>query len=351
MEKQTKKDRPFSNMELSAFCNQMALILKSGISALEGITIMLEDSVTQEEKDILNRILEAFQKSGNLCQSLETTGLFSPYMLHMIQIGEETGTLDEVMEALSRHYDREESIRQSIRSAITYPLIMAVMIIVVIVVLLVKVMPVFHQVFVQLGSEMSGFSQILMHVGNIMNRYAIFFILLFAAVFVLALYMTKTASGKTLMQKIGYRIPFTRSLYEAVAACRFASGMALTLSSGLNAERSMELVQSLNEDPFFRKKLDACKDLTEKGTDLSEALHTSGILTGIYSRMASIGQKTGSMEQVMNQIAESYQNDIDSRMSRALSVLEPTLVIGLSLIVGIILLSVMLPLMGIMSGI
>ena len=165
------------------------------------------------------------------------------------------------------------------------------------------------------------------------------------------LYGTRTASGKIWFRKIGHRLHFTKVLYEEIAACRFASGMALTLSSGLNPERSMELVTALNDDPVYRKKIETCREQTEEGKELSEALVSSGMFTGVYARMVSIGAKTGSMDQVMEEIADLYQDDIDTRMNNLLAVLEPTLVTVLSLIVGVILLSVMLPLIGIMSGI
>lgn len=350
MEKQLQ-GKPFSNMEVSSFCGQIALILKSGISSIEGITIMLEDASSSDEKQILEAVLENIQSTGSLYQALEDTGLFPSYMLHMVQIGEETGTLDEVMTALSEHYDREDSISKSIRNAVTYPLIMAGMMVVVIIVLLVKVMPIFNQVFIQLGTEMTGFSRTLMNLGNAINRYSIVFIVIFVVIAALVLYGTRTASGKRFFRRLGYRFRFSRAIYEEIAACRFASGMALTLSSGLNPERSMELVTALNDDTGFQQKLDECQKLIHEGSDLAEALHSSGIFTGMYARMASIGGKTGSMDQVMDQIAGLYQDEIDSRMNNALAVLEPTLVITLSLIVGVILLSVMLPLMGIMSSI
>ena len=101
---------------------------------------------------------------------------------------------------------------------------------------------------------------------------------------------------------------------------------------------------------FFRKKLNACQQQMNEGKDLTDALFASGIFTGMYARMASIGAKTGSMDQVMDTIASLYQDNIDNRMNNILATLEPTLVILLSLIVGVILLSVMLPLMGIMSS-
>lgn len=343
--------KPFSNLELSSFCGQIALILKSGISSMEGLTIMLEDASSSDEKSILEALLANMQETGSLYQALESLDIYPSYMLHMTQIGEETGTLDEVMQSLQNHYEREDSINKSIRNSITYPMIMTGMMAVVIIVLLVKVMPIFNQVFIQLGTEMTGFSRMLMNIGTAINRYSIAFILILAAVAAFIFYGTRTASGKNVFRNMGYKLKFTRAIYEEIAACRFASGMALTLSSGLNPERSMELVNSLNDDPVFQKKIDQCQSEVDNGNDLSQALFTSGMFTGVYARMASIGSKTGAMDQVMEQIAELYQDDIDTRMNNILAVLEPTLVIFLSLIVGVILLSVMLPLMGIMSSI
>ena len=214
------------------------------------------------------------------------------------------------------------------------------MMIIVIFVLLIKVMPIFNQVFIQLGSEMTGFAGVLVSLGNNLSKYALFVaaILLLAAV--LLFYLGKRAV---------HRIPFMKDIYEKIAACRFASGMALALSSGLNPDLSMELVCELNEDAVFAKKLELCKKSVAEGVDFSKALLHAGIFTGLYARMASIGSKSGTMDQVMGQIAESCQEEVDNRINRLLAVIEPTLVVMLSLIVGVILLSVMFPLIGIMS--
>lgn len=318
---------------------------------MEGLTIMLEDTSAKDERVILEALLSNMQETGSFYEALKSVKIYPSYMLHMVQIGEETGTLDEVMEALQNHYEREDSIKKSIRNSITYPMIITAMMVIVIVVLLVKVMPIFNQVFIQLGSEMTGFSRMLMHIGTAINSYSAVLIAILAIIAVFVLYGIRTASGQKLFFNIGHKLRFTRVIYEEIAACRFASAMALTLSSGLNPERSMELVNALNDDPVFQEKIDLCMKKIEEGTDLSQALFTSGMFTGVYARMVSIGSKTGAMEQVMDQIADLYQSDIDTRMNNILAVLEPALVIALSLIVGVILLSVMLPLMGIMSSI
>lgn len=343
--------RPFSNLELSSFCGQLALILKSGISSMEGLTIMLEDAAPGDEKNVLEKLLSDMQEHGSLSLALTDAKLFPSYLLHMAEIGEETGTLDEVMESLQHHYEREDAVSKSIRNSVTYPMIMTGMMAVVVVVLLVKVMPIFNQVFIQLGTEMTGFSRMLMNLGTTINRYSVVFIVILLLTAAFALYGARTTSGRNLFRALGNKIHFTKVIHDELAACRFASGMALALRSGLNPERSMELVASLNDDPAFQKKLDICKEELLEGKDLTETFLTAGIFSGLYARMISIGSKVGSTDQVMEQIAELYQDDIDTRMNNLLAVLEPTLVILLSLIVGVILLSVMLPLMGIMSGI
>ena len=337
-----KKQQPFFNPELSGFCSQMAMILHSGISPLEGITIMLEDSTSDREKDILQQILDTLQETADFSLSLKETGLFPSYLVHMVQIGEETGTLDEVMSALSEHYEREDSIAKSIRNAVTYPMIMIGMMLVVILVLL---------VFVQLGTEMTGFSGALMHIGNAISRYSVVLVILLAAIAAALFFGSRTEKGKAVLARFAKHFRFFSSMTQQQAGCRFADVMNLALRSGLTPERGLELAAMLNQDPDFQIKLEACQKQVNEGEDLSHALFSSGILTGTYARLASIGQKTGSMDQVMKQVSDMYQEEIDTRISNTLAILEPSLIIGLSLIVGIILLSVMLPLMSIMSGI
>ena len=345
------EQRKLSGMELASFCGQLGLILRSGISAVEGIVTMLEDTTSDAEKEILEKILKKLEETGSLGMSLSEAGVFPAYMLHMVEIGEEAGALDEVMHSLEIHYEREEAIRRTLRNAITYPLIMAGMMIIVVVVLLVRVMPVFNQVFVQLGTELTGFSRTLMDIGTAVSRYALVFGLLLVVIAVFAVYAAKVPSGRELCRKLAGRFGPARRLFDEIAACRFASGMALTLRTGLNPYRSMELMTSLNEDPVFQKKLDKCMQETEDGAEYTKALSDVGIFTGVYARMVLVGSKTGNVDQVMAQIADLYQEDVDTRLNNLIAVLEPTLVISLSLIVGIILLSVMFPLLGIMSGI
>ena len=344
-----KKIRPLSYLELSYFCGQMALILKSGISSIEGVEMMEDDFSTGADRQIVEIIIETVHLTGQLSVGLAATEAFPDYMIHMVAIGEETGNLDEVMEALEEHYSREEQLRQSIQSAVTYPLIMSGMIIAVIIILLVRVMPIFNQVFRQLGTEMTGFAAGLMAASNFISTYALLFVIALAVIIVFAFFCVKTDAGKALSRKFTRRFKATRELNDRISSCRFADGMSLILRSGLSPDRGFDLVAELNEDKDFGKKLDKCRIKMLEGTSLSDALHETSIFTGVYSRLTSIGNKTGSLDQVMGQIATLYQNEIDTQISNRLAVLEPALIVVLSVVVGVILLSVMFPLLGIMA--
>lgn len=346
-----KAARALPNLEIAAFCAQMALMLQSGISPAEGLSVMLEDARQPEERALLERLYTQVEQTGDFPGALEETGVFPAYAVQMARIGDESGTLDTVMNSLAGYYEREEALRRNIRSAVTYPMVMVAMMVAVILVLLVKVMPIFNRVFVQLGTEMTGLSRVLMNVGTGIGRYSPVLLALVAAAVGLAFWCGRWERGKRFARRLGGRFAFVRGIYERVAACRLAGGLALTLGSGLAPERCLELSAQLVEDPNCREKLAACQERVEQGEDLARTLHDTGVFTGVYARMAVVGGRTGRLDQVMAHVAQLYQEDIDEKLSTVLAVLEPAIVTGLSLIVGAILLSVMLPLLGIMSGI
>ena len=342
--------KPFSNAELSAFCEQMTMILKAGISPLEGISTMLEDAVSKEEQEILAAIRDNYIECCNFSKALDMTAVFPQYMIKMLSIGEASGRMDNVMESLSNHYAREEAIQKSIRNTVLYPLVMTGMMIVVIVILLVKVMPIFNQVFQQLGTEMTGLSRALMDIGNGLSTYSAVFVGILAVLIVLAVLAVKTDKGRSTAMKFLSHFKSIREIYDNTNSCRFAGGMALTLASGLNPSKCLELVEFVSSDKVFSAKIRAVRAAVDEGRDLADALHQRNIFSGVYARMCNIGQKTGHMENAMEKIAEQYEIEIDTRMNNFLSVIEPAIVVVLSVIIGVILLSVMIPLLGIMSG-
>lgn len=326
-----------SNLELAEFCNQMSMILHSGISALEGLSILLEDAQNEAERSLLQKMLEEMETTGYFYEAVSASGVFPDYSFYMIKLGEETGTLDEVMNGLYEHYTRKENLAGMIRSSFVYPSIMLGMMALVIAVLLTKVLPIFNQVFEQLGQEMTGFSAGLLNIGEALSSYSIAFVII-GVITVLAVIFCRK------------RLPFYRNIQNQMAACRFADGMSITLKSGMTPEQGLDLVANLVEDEVFQRKIADCKNQLTDGMEFSAALHICGIFTGTYARMASIAGKAGTLDEVMSKISAEYEYDVNTKINRMITMIEPTLVILLSVIVGIILFSVMLPLLGIMSG-
>ena len=346
-----KKKKLLSNGEIASFCTQSALLFQAGITPAESMDILLKDSGSDAGREVISEILEVCRQGETFHHALSRTGLFPDYVLNMIALGEESGNLDKCMLSLSSYYEKEENISDSIRGAVTYPLIMIAMMLVVIFVLVSRVLPIFNQVFLQLGSKMTGFSATLLRLGTSLNRYSIVFVALLVLLAALYLAATKTNIGRREAGRFMNAFPLTRGFYDKVACQRFASGMAMAMGSGMDTYTSLDMVSQLVGNKAMQDKISACRKSLEDGADFSEALSSSNIFSRLHSRMVTVGFRSGNIDTVMSRIADSYEKETDRKIQSIISILEPTLVIILSLIVGLILLSVILPLMGIMASI
>lgn len=337
-----------TNSELANFTSQMALILQAGISPYEGISIMVEDSDNDKTKQFLSSIEELLNQGETLYTSLQQTNAFPAYALHMIQIGELSGRLEEVMRSLSIHYQRQYENNESIKSAVSYPLIMIVMMFVVILVLITKVLPIFNQVFEQLGTSISGFSKTVLDIGKSFSTYSYIYIGILLILLLCFVYFTKSEQGKMKFYDFLTKLCFTKNLTWKLALSKFTSGMSIALSSGLDVSQSMEMAKELIDHKQLKAKITEAEKMLEDH-DLATSLIQTNIVSGMYARLLKIGNKTGHTDQIMKEIADRYDQETNEGITRFISIIEPTLVAVLSILVGIILLSVMLPLIGIMA--
>ncbi len=343
--------KTLSNAEIASFCRQTSMIITAGITPVEGMEILKNDTLSTEGKELLEKI-SGFCRMGNpFSEAVASTEVFPDYVVRLISLGEESGDLDTVLMSLAEYYEREEDIADSIKSAVTYPLIMIAMMFLIIIVLVVKVLPIFKQVFVQLGTQMSPLATSLMNLGSALSKYAIVISIVFLAIVVTCIILYRVPAINVKVRAFLAKFPFTRDFYSNVAAGRFASGMYLAYSSGMDTFHSLDMISQLVENEAMEKKIDFLRDEIKNRSTMPEAIAKAGIFTNLYSRMISVGFKSGSVDLVMKQIATHYEEATDKQLRRMVSIIEPTLVIILSLIVGIILLSVLLPLMGIMSSI
>ena len=338
-----------TNREIAVFTSQIELILHAGISPHEGIMIMNEDSENEKMKTLLTTMTEELNMGKPFYEALSSTQAFPEYLLNMVKIGEISGRLEEVMHSLSIHYQRLYETNQNIKSALSYPIIMIIMMFVVVIVLITQVLPIFNQVFQQLGSSMTGFSLMVLQLGITLSTYSYVFIGCIITLSALIIYLCKSQHGKKKLYHFFTRFFMTKDMTLKMALSQFTSALSIALSSGLDIDESLQMSKHLVTHPELKQRIEKAENMLIE-TDLANAFVASGVLTGMYARLLKLGNQTGHIDTIMKDIADQYDQETNERVEHLISIIEPTLVAILSIFVGIILLSVMLPLMGIMSS-
>ena len=346
-----KKGKTFSFGDISLFCAQLSMLLRSSIPAGDGVAAIAESVQDVNAKKRLLEMEEKLSSGRPLYKALKESGAFPSYAVNMIEIGEKAGKLDEVLESLSVYYEREDALKKRVKSAVVYPFILVLMMAVVIAVLVAKVLPVFQQVIEDLGSEVSGGSAFVMTTGVAIGKYAFLALLLLAAVLLVFAVVTRTQRGSLSVSHMLSRFVLTRRLSKKIAAARFASVFSMLLSSGYGADEALEMIPGILDNEKVIEKVKKCREMLQNGVSFVEAVEKAELFDGVYGRMVGIGNKTGHLDTVMKKLADIYQEEVDASIEKTVSVIEPVLVGILSVVIGAILLSVMLPLMSIITSI
>ncbi len=340
------KAKLLTNESISVICSEFQAIVKSGITITDGIFILWEDETDKRKKELLKIMLDELENGGNVCSAFVKTDSFPPYFIEMIAVGEKTGRLESVFGSLSEYYARMDEISASIKSAIVYPSVLLVTVFAVIILLAVYVLPVFSDVFAQLGLTMSGSSAWIMELGKTLSNVAVWIIggIVLAVILAVVLYNAVPAFRTAVLKPVAH----TKTAKELYSA-RFANALAMTLSSGLDIDRSMEMSQKLVVNPIMREKIAQCRKSMADGKAFTEAITESKLFPALYTKMINMGFTTGTLDKVMQDIAKKTESRVENVISTTVSRFEPTMVIIMAIAVGFILISVMLPLLSIMT--
>lgn len=335
-----KKTSLLSGEALAEFCGQMAMVLKAGYSLEEGLVLLSEDEPG------LEKLLQNYRLSGDLAASLEKAGNFPAYFLRMIHLGQETGRLDDTMQSLSAHYRRELELRESLKDALGYPAVMLIVVLVILGLLLSQVMPLFQQAFAQLGAQMRGLPLLLLELGRLLRQGGwVILPVLAAGALALAIWQKRTGNILNFLEKA----PFFQSIMDNIALSRLTGALALALSSGLSTHYALELAAELNSHGVLAQKLEQARAKLLQGEDLAEVLRSTGILRGAEGRLVLMGRRTGTLDAALAQISRDCREAADRAIDRCIAVIEPVMVTVLSVLVGIMLLSVLVPMLGLLS--
>ena len=347
-----KKKLSMTSEELSSFCDQIALMLNSGMTLRDGIEMLAEDEAKEDVRNHPYRdLLGVVEETGSLYEAMKANeDKWPKYMLEMVGIGEETGRLEDIMINLSNYYQREGRIRGAAVSAITYPMVLGVMLVVIIGILLWKVLPVFQRVLESLGVVSGGNGSTLMRIGTIAGWTVLGLIALIVICAVVILILMKTKKRAAVVRFLKHLFPPVRKVSEKLSSARVAGILGLMLSSGFPMENALEMAPAALNDDEAVGKVNLIRTHMQEGETFSEALAKSGLFADFHNRMLKVGAVSGHEPQVMSKIAEIYEEQVEDDLGQLISIIEPTLVAVLCVVIGAILLSVMLPMAGVLGS-
>ena len=346
-----KKTKKMNQEEIASFCSQLSLLLPAGITPYEAIILIREDTPDVKGKEILEQLETALKDGLSFHEALKSTSVFPEYVLSMVLLGEESGNLDIVIKKLADYYEQQCSISAAIKNAISYPIVIICLMLIILVVLLTKILPIFNQVFLQLGSELTGVAAQLMIIGNLIESVSGILIILTILIALTLIIINCSPKLHKKWLHFLHTNKLTRGFFLGIAYARFASAMSMTTASGVDLFRGLSLAKMLVGNEIVVGKIDQCAEAISSGDYLYEAMKKADIFQSKHLRMLQLGQRSGEIDAVLTKISAYYEEETLTRMQRILGAIEPTLVIFFSLMVGLILLSVIMPLIGIMSSI
>jgi type IV pilus assembly protein PilC len=351
MAREQKKRPPKMRMdveELSIFCEQLALIQRSGLPLQEGMDALSENYRQTRMAELFETLRQSVLATGSLYRSITDAGVFPLYMREMVLIGERSGEMDTVLEGLAQFYHREAKIRSAVQNAITYPLILITIMAALITVLISQVLPIFEDVFRSMGIDTSTDPWI--GAGLAAGRVVLFVAGGLIVLTLLSLLAVRLDHSGRVRARLFRLIAPLKRIDEKMNASRFASVMSMMLKSGLPLDESLRLIANVVDSDCVGDKVEQCRIQMEQGLSFPDAVDQLGIFEPLHSRMIRLGFQAGQSEAVLARVAVLYEDDVDDSIVRAISIIEPTLVALMSVIIGAILLSVMLPLLSLMGG-
>lgn len=325
-------------------------MLGSGLALYDGMETLAENARESENADLYRSAAEAVAQSGSLYEALKGDARWPEYLVEMVGIGEQTGHLEEVMQGLADYYEREDHISNAVRSAVTYPLTLGAMLVVIVLVVLWKVLPVFRRVLSSMGVGASQSGTKLMNIGAGVGWVVMALVGLAVVAVLVIVALLRTGKREKVLNFIGKIFPPMGKLIRKLSSARVASVLSMMLSGGFPMEDALRTVPMVLSDAESRDRVNQVREKLENGEAFAEALQTAELFEPLHSRMVRMGVAAGREDQVMKKVADIYEEQVEEGISGMVSIIEPSLVALLAVVIGAILLAVMLPMAGILTS-
>lgn len=347
--KQSKS--PFTGMALSGFCMQISLLYQAAVPLYEGLSVMAEDSRSEKEKEILSSMADKLRMGYSFSETVKDAGCFPAYTEEMIALGEQTGTLDVTLNGLAVHYEKEHKLAEGLRRALTYPAMMVCMLLVILFVLFIKIMPVFTGVYEQLGAKIPPVTQAAIHIGGFVSGLALVVIAVLAAFVFFIKIMGDSGNRPAFVDSVIHVIHAKSNISRLTALRRFCSIISVTLRCGLRTDEGFSIAEKMAGHPETVSRIEKARKSILEGNNFYIAVKDSELFNGFDLQLIRVASRAGKLDSILEKIADDYDEKASDALDSMVARIEPVIVMVLAVAVGLVLLSVMLPLAGILSAI
>ena len=331
-------------VDLMLFSRQLHTLLKAGVPILRALAGLQESASNERMKQSLQQVRQSLGSGLDLSMSLaQNSGVFDGFYVALVRVGEMTGQLEEVFMRLFHHIEFEIFMGQQIKSALRYPMFVMAAMAVGMMVINVMVIPAFATVFKSFGAELPLATRILMATSDFTINYGWLLVAASAVGIWLMRRWIATSDGRLIWDRFKLRLPLAGKIIRKGMLARFARSLALSLKSGVSIEQALSIVAQTVENAYLSKKIEGMRESVERGESILRAAAATGVFTPIVLQMISVGEESGAIDDLMNEVGDLYTNEVQYELKTLGQQIEPIMIIFLGLMVLVLALGVFLP--------
>jgi len=334
-----------SAIDLLLFCRQMATLLKAGVPLLRALKSLEESATNRRFARVLADLRQQLEAGRELSVALRAHDrVFTPFVVSMVRVGELTGRLPEVFDGLYRQIGFTRDSREQVRTALRYPSFVLAVALAALIAVNVFVIPSFARVYQGLNAELPALTQVLIGISGFIQTWWPAMLALAAAAAVWASAALRTRAGRRLRDQWLLRLPIIGALVHKAALARFTRSFALAMDAGVPVVDALQAAAETADNLVLGDRIATMRIAAERGESLARAARGTGVFTPIVIQMVAIGEETGALAEMMNEVADHYQKEVDYAVKALAAQIEPILVIVLGALILVFALGVFLPL-------
>ena len=344
--------KSISLKEISILCRLFATMIDAGLSLVTCLNVLIEQTDNPRIKKALQNVYKKVKEGKTLSRSLgDHPQIFPDLMINMVEVGEVGGVLDDVLNRLSDHFEKEHKMNEKIKSAMTYPTVVSVMAILTVIFILTFVLPTFVQMFNNMKMELPLLTRILLAISGFLRNYALFLIIAAIAGGYGMKLTYQQKDTKIILDDLTLKIPIIGILSRKVGIARFSRTLSTLLHGGVPIIAALEVVQKTIGNLSMIEAIEQAQNGIKEGMGLASMLAQSKVFTPMVIQMVSIGEESGALDKMLEKIADFYESDVDDVVTRLSSIIEPIIIGILGLVIGLIVISIMIPLFDVITNV